>query len=129
VAAAIRSGGAAGYSGDYVSLGAIPLIQCSIVKCGRWVGVDSVTCVRDGAQRRRMQRLISTSDSVQQVTVSIRCTTEHKSKLSQTCTFPLSCQLTNANLKAMHTARQCQSHYSNTYTLLACTSDTCLYKE
>ena len=35
MATAVQGGGAADYGGDYVSLGAIPLIQCSIVRCGR----------------------------------------------------------------------------------------------
>ena len=37
-----------GSRGDYVSLGAIPFIQCSIVRCGRRAavgGVDRVMCV------------------------------------------------------------------------------------
>ena len=50
MAATVWGGGAAGYAGDYVSLGAIPLIQCSIVRCGRRAavgGVDRVMCVGD----------------------------------------------------------------------------------
>ena len=46
MAAAIQGGGAAGYGGD--SLGAILIIQCSIVRCGRRVAVgvvDRVMCV------------------------------------------------------------------------------------
>ena len=46
--AAVQGGGTAGHGGDYVSLGAIPFIQCSIVRCGRWAavgGVDRVMCV------------------------------------------------------------------------------------
>ena len=39
MAADVQGGGAAGYGGDYVSLGAIPLIQCSIVRCGRRAAV------------------------------------------------------------------------------------------
>jgi len=46
-----------------------------------------------------MQRLMSAGDSAQQVIVSIPCTTEQNPKLSQTFTFPLSCQLTNPNFK------------------------------
>ena len=45
---AVQGGGAAGHGGDYVSLGAIPFVQCSIVRCGRRaavVGVDRVMCV------------------------------------------------------------------------------------
>jgi len=50
VAAAVQGGCAAvtagrGYGGDYASLGAIPLIQCSIVRCAR-VGHRTSTCVR-----------------------------------------------------------------------------------
>ena len=53
MAAAVRGGCAAvtagrGYGGDYASLGAIPLIQCSIVRCARRAavgGVDRVMCV------------------------------------------------------------------------------------
>ena len=46
--AAVQGGSTAGYGGDYVSLGAIPLIQCSIVRCGRRAavgGVNRVMCV------------------------------------------------------------------------------------
>ena len=49
MATAVQGGGAAGHGGDYVSLGAIPFIQCSIVRCGRRAvvgGVDRVMCVR-----------------------------------------------------------------------------------
>jgi len=41
---------------------------------------------------------MSAGDSAQQI-VSIPCTTEQNPKLSQTFTFPLSCQLTNPNFK------------------------------
>ena len=52
MAAAVQGGCAAvtagrGYGGDYASLGAIPLIQCSIVRCAR-VGHRTSTCVRAG---------------------------------------------------------------------------------
>ena len=42
MASAVQGGGAAGHGGDYVSLGAIPFIQCSIVRCGRRAAVGGV---------------------------------------------------------------------------------------
>jgi len=45
---------------------------------------------------------MSAGDSAQQVFVAIPCTSEQHSQSAQTCTYPLSCQLTNPNLKTRH---------------------------
>jgi len=70
-----------------------------------------------------MQRLMSAGDSAQQVIVSIPCTTEQNSELSQTFTFRLSCHSLTRTSKQGTQQGQFQRNYSNRYTLLACTND------
>ena len=78
-----------------------------------------------------MQRLISTSDSIQHVTVSSPYHVQPS--INQSC-LKLARSRWVVNLQTQTWKQciqqgQCQSNYLNTYTLLACTSDICLYKE